>query len=367
MNEDMQRTKQMFISKMSVKSKLTTLAYEKRIRYFENWWNKTYPDHSMFESLKGDDLWDLLQMYVGYLAETLSPSTVWNYVTSIRKYLHYMGVKECDRDSFRENIELPEKIEMELYPLKQTEIQLLLDKMTFKDKALFLCQSSCGARIGEMLQIRKKYFVYDYDRLLVKLPHTITKFHRARTIILSKECEFYLKPILAKLNDEDLVFTKNENVRSAVTIKETVLRNALNRCNLTMRYEETNRFKINTHSFRAYFITRASRSDANIAKKLSGEKGYLLQYDRLDDQDLLDAYLKFEMNLCIDDSRKKQFELDKMEKQKSELEKVNLLLHQTIKEKDEMTQKSNDAFFSSNAEKLITQKVKEILEKQKYI
>jgi len=94
MNEDMQRTKQMFISKMSVKSNLTTLAYEKRIKYFENWWNETYPDHNMFESLKGDDLWDLLQMYVVYLAETRSPSTVWYYMTSIRKYLHYMGVKE---------------------------------------------------------------------------------------------------------------------------------------------------------------------------------------------------------------------------------------------------------------------------------
>ena len=53
MNRDMQRTKQMFISKMSVKSKLTTQAYEKRIKYFENWWNEKYPDHDMLVSLKG--------------------------------------------------------------------------------------------------------------------------------------------------------------------------------------------------------------------------------------------------------------------------------------------------------------------------
>lgn len=323
---EMQRTKQMFISKMSVKSDLTVLAYEKRIKYFEAWWEENYSGHNMLESLKGDDLWDLLQMYVSYLSNKSAPETVWNYVTSIRKYLHYMGVKECDKDSFKENIELPEKIQKELYSLKQAEIQLLLDKMTHVDKALFLTQSACGARIGEMVQIKKKYFVYDYDRLLIKLPHTITKFHKARTVVVSKEAEFYLKPILGKLQDDDLVFTKNPNVRSVVTIKETVLRNALNRCNLTMRYEDTNRYKINTHSFRAFFITKASRSDPNLAKKLAGEKGYLLQYDRLEDEEYVEEYCKFELELCIYDRSKDQLKLKQISKDKQKIDELEKMV-----------------------------------------
>lgn len=324
--EKLIRTKQMFMKRMSIKSPLTTLAYDKRIRYFEDWWAKNYPTHEMFTVLKGDDLWDILQLYTGELAETLAPNTVWNYVTSLRKYLHYMGVKECDRDSFQENIEMPEKHEKELYPLKLEQIQILLDKMEYRDKALFICQSACGGRIGEMLQLRKKNFNFDHDRVLIKIPHTIAKFHKARTSVLSKEAGVYLKALLGKLEDDDLVFTKNPNVRSAVTVKEEVLRHALNRCDLGMRYEDTKRYKINTHSFRAYFITKASRSDPNIAKKLAGEKGYLLQYDRLEDFEFVDAYKLFELNLCIYDTAKAKVELELKQTQIDELEEKNKLI-----------------------------------------
>ena len=68
-----------------------------------------------------------------------------------------------------------------------------------------------------------------------------------------------------------------------------------------MKYDDTGRFQINTHSFRAYFITRVSRHDPNIAKKLAGEKGYLLQYDRLTDEEYVENYLKFEDDLTVFD------------------------------------------------------------------
>jgi hypothetical protein len=66
-----------------------------------------------------------------------------------------------------------------------------------------------------------------------------------------------------------------------------------------MKYDGTGRYQINTHSFRAYFITRVSRHDPNIAKKLAGEKGYLLQYDRLTDEEYVENYKKFEDDLIV--------------------------------------------------------------------
>jgi len=71
-----------------------------------------------------------------------------------------------------------------------------------------------------------------------------------------------------------------------------------------MKYETTNRFMVNTHSFRAYGITKLSRHDPNLAKKIAGQKGYLDQYDRLTDEEKLELYQKFEIDLIIDNNLK---------------------------------------------------------------
>ena len=58
---------------------------------------------------------------------------------------------------------------------------------------------------------------------------------------------------------------------------------------------------ITTHSFRAYMITRLSRKDPNFAKLLAGQKGYLLQYDRMSESEKLEKYLELENELLIDE------------------------------------------------------------------
>ena len=70
--------------------------------------------------------------------------------------------------------------------------------------------------------------------------------------------------------------------------------------------------KITTHSFRAYFITKVSRHDPNFAKKLAGQKRYLLQYDRMSDDEKIEKYLEVESDLFIFDESKKNAEIRKM-------------------------------------------------------
>jgi hypothetical protein len=57
------------------------------------------------------------------------------------------------------------------------------------------------------------------------------------------------------------------------------------RSGLDMKNSKGNN-EINTHSFRAFGITKLSRHDANYARRLAGQKGYLDTYDRfsLDDK-----------------------------------------------------------------------------------
>ena len=134
---------------------------------------------------------------------------------------------------------------------------------------------------------------------------------------------------------------------------------------------KTKRFDVaKNHGFRKYYATMIKQTEGisvTMSEKLINHKGAVRldgSYFKLTIERMFEAYRKAIPQLTIDDSARKQYELDKVEKEKSELEKVNTILQQTIKEKDELAQKNNDIFFSSNTEKLITQKVKEFLEKQ---
>jgi len=66
--------------------------------------------------------------------------------------------------------------------------------------------------------------------------------------------------------------------------------------------------------FRAYFITKISRRDPNLAKKWAGQKGYLLQYDRLTLDEQLEKYLEFEPDLLINDTVRKDRKIEELEK-----------------------------------------------------
>ena len=268
---------------------------------------------------------DVVQAYVNYFSKNHAPSTVSNYYSRIKKYLRHLGIHIDD-------IELPAIPEKELYPLKLADVHRIFQELSYKDITLFLTQLQGGLRIGETVQLRKKHFLHDYDRLVVKIPPHIAKFKRGRTVVIGKEAGDRIKQILKKIDDDDLVFGTGENPISSRVNKEAILRNALIKVGLDMKYEDTGRFQINTHSFRAYFITRVSRHDPNIAKKLSGEKGYLLQYDRLTDEEYVENYLKFEEDLIVFDltkrDQKQNLKQKELEEQVQKMEEMELNIYQ---------------------------------------
>ena len=119
---------------------------------------------------------------------------------------------------------------------------------------------------------------------------------------------------------------------------------------------------INTHSFRAYGITKLSRHDPNFAKKLAGQKGYLLQYDRMTNEEKLAIYQKFEVDLIIDDSEKQKAEIQALQEEKSELEQVNGKLKELQKEKDSLGKKYRESL-TNPLDEAITKRIDEILKK----
>ena len=282
------RNRQTFEKKMQTKDPKTLVTYKITLDSFDYFLR----DHN--HTITPEKAEDIVQDYVNWFAPTHAPRTVWNYYSRIKKYLRHRGFHI-------EEIELPKIPEKELYPLKLVDIHRIFQELSYKDVTLFLTQIQAGLRIGESVQLRKKHFLHDYDRLVLKIPPNIAKFKRGRTVVIGKEAGNRIKQILKKIDDDDLVFGTGENPISSRVNKEAILRNALIKIGLDMKYDDTGRFQINTHSFRAYFISRVSRHDPNIAKKLAGEKGYLLQYDRLTDEEYVENYLKFEDDLTVFD------------------------------------------------------------------
>lgn len=103
------------------------------------------------------------------------------------------------------------------------------------------------------------------------------------------------------------------------------------------------------HGFRKYQNTMLRRAKVDFADKEEiqgrnpgGQEGSYGKYVETDFE-RFPEYQKAIPFLTIDDSLRQQFELDKITKEKSDLENINLILKQTVKEKDELVKKYRDA------------------------
>ncbi len=321
-----QRTKKSFKDKISPLNESTKEAIGYLISNFENFSMEKYGKADLIPDLKKaeeEELYDVLQNWINWNSK-LSTSTVQTYFSHLRKYLHYFGIKLHDQD-IKAELTFKHKIQEERYGLKLSDIQSILKEMKYKNKVQYMCQLSSLMRIGEIIQLKKKHLILGQRNIIVKIPPSIAKFGKARTTFFSKEASRLLIPLLKDMKDSDIVFGSSDNpkftayknkVNSASATKQ-VLRLAVKKTGLTDTYESTGRYMINTHCFRAYGITKLSRFDPNFAKKLAGQKGYLLEYDRMNDEEKLDVYEKYESDLSIDDSEIQKATIRELQREKT--------------------------------------------------
>ena len=279
---------------------------------------------SELQKVERNDLYDFLQAWIN--SQELAPRSIRNYFVQVRKFLRYMGVNIIS-DDVKDEIDFPEVPKEELHPLDtETELRPILKICSFKYRAFFLGQASAGYRIGEAVKFKKKHLILDKKRIMIKIPTNIAKFGKARTSILSKEAGLLWIPIIKKLDDEDYIFGGTEGT----------VRDALNRytekLGLNKRYESNNRRQIHPHGFRAWFITRMARKDRDLSYLLSGQDGYMIQYDRLTDDQKLELYLKYEDELLIYDETKKDHKIQELEKINEEYNKMLSKYEETLRQ-----------------------------------
>jgi len=333
--QKLERTRFSFMEKMASKDPKTLRSYNMAINNFENFCMEKYGKADFVSELKGydsDSIFDVLQSWINWNGN-LAPSSTKILFSRIKKYLYHRGIKLHQQD-INEELEFRTPIQEERYGLTLVDIQTILKTMRYKHKVQFMCQLSSLMRIGELTQLRKKHLIADQENIIVKIPATIAKLKKGRTTFFSKEASKLLRPMLRKINDEDLVF----GIKAETSVAQ-VLRRSLEKTGLNMKYESSGNYMISTHSFRAYGITKLSRHDPNFAKKIAGQKGYLDQYDRITDEEKLGLYQKYELDLIVDNTAKLKADNAKLAQEKNELEKVKMEKTMQKEQIDRLTKK----------------------------
>ena len=316
------RTKETFRSKIESQSEGSQNGVFLSINNFESYCMQEHGKANIIpEMLKAteDEVYDTLQKWISYMNNTptkrtgksLDPSTVKMYFSRVNVYLRYMGIK-LHAEDVKAELTFKRVSQEEKYPLQLDDIQKILDNIYFPMKVQLLCQLSSLMRIGEIVQLRKKHLILDKQNIIVKIPSAIAKLKKARTTIFSKEASTMLRPKLRGLSDNDLVFGSSEKAIIAEQNSGQTLRRLLKKIGLDMKNSKGNN-EINTHSFRAYGITKLTRHDEAFAKKLAGQKGYLDQYDRMNDDEKLVRYQEFEYELTIDQTKKQKVKIEQLE------------------------------------------------------
>ncbi len=339
------RSQESYLEKMSVKAVSTRMNFKATYSSFDKFCLEKY-DRSAEEIIKEipqqkDSEYDVLQAWVSWLSKTIIPSTIHTRFSSLMGYFHFRGIKMYKED-IKHNISLPKIPKEEKYPIQLEEIRKIIGEANFKKKALYLVLLSSGMRVGETVQLKKRHFDLTTKRTMIKIPADYTKTKQGRTVFISKEATTAIKPLLRKIDDNDGVFSKNSNPHYAVCAEEMTFKRILNNVGLVEPYESSRTNKITMHSFRAYFFTKATRKHGeNYAHKMTGHGGYLMEYDRLTDEEKLEMYLELEPDLTADPTERQKITIEKQQKELSRTK----VLEETVKQMQEEYVEGLDTIF----------------------
>jgi len=313
---DTRRTSQSYEEKLRAKPTNTQISHHTALNNFEKFCQIEFgrsKEDVIDEFLKVEKyvVFGAVQKWIDWnIKNNKNPSSLITWFSSINTYFYYKGLEFSQRE-IKENLDFPKMLQEELYGVQPEDLQKILKVANYRYRCALLAQTSTLMREGELMQIRKKHLVFDKDRIMIKIPAKFTKLRKARTTFLSVEAA---KPIMTRINKidpDDLVWGFSE-VSKDTKNYENAIRRYCDKVGLSEIYESNRRHKITTHSFRAFGITKISRHDENFAKILAGQKGYLLQYDRLSDEEKLQKYLELEQDLLIFDESKKNAEIKKL-------------------------------------------------------
>ena len=270
-----------------------------------------------------ESLYGMLQDWINWNeSRGIGNYTIKILFSNLRKYLFHVGIKTHEQD-IKEYLRFGKKTREERFPLSQEIYRQIVNGLARNPRlqALFLTLGSSGMRIGEAINLKKKDLDFTKKRIKVNIPAN-TKTRAGRTTYLSKEAESFLRPLVEKLESEDYIFARKNQKLLDPSVR-TSLNRLLDRIEFTDTYQSNHHRKITSHSFRAYFFTKAARKHGeNYAHRIVGHSGYLMQYDRLTEDEKLDMYIELEPDLVIFEQTKNELEIAKLRDKVNEIDEL---------------------------------------------
>jgi len=185
-------------------------------------------------------------------------------------------------------------------PMTLEEFRLICDNQ--KDprrQMLYRCKKDFEARIGAMVQLRKRHFNTKVRPIAVTFPKAIMKkkngiaFTNVKYVI--EEDEEGILQLLENLLPDDLVFGTTENVELAINNEEKTWSRLVQSIGFTARYKHNNRLKKNIHSIKSMTFTAARKAvDTDYANAYGDHAAYCKTYLRLSDEEKIDYFKRLE-------------------------------------------------------------------------
>ena len=267
------------------------------------------------------------------------PDTIRGYVGQIRLYMRKVaGIPLTVEDVKDYHLSWPAPIDKEdSEPLTLDEFRIISDNQkTTRRMMLYRIMKDCEARIGAMVQLRKKHFNTEVRPIEVTFPKSIMKkkngisFTNVKYVITEDE-EPLLK-LLAPLHDDDLVFGTNEDKELAVNTEEKTWNRLVKKLGFTAKYAHNGRIKKNIHSIKAMTFTAAEEAvDETFAHAYGDHARYTKTYLRWSPEKKIEKFRKLEA--LISPYTKFEVISDETLAEENEILKKKLATHDTLLEK----------------------------------
>ena len=280
------------------------------------------------------------------------PDVIKVYLSQIRLYMRKVGGIRLTSEDLSDFVSYPEPIEKdEVEPLLPTDFKKICKRASHRRAMLYRIKKDCCARIGAMVQLRRKHFNTEVRPIEVTFPKHIMKkkngvaYTNVKYII--KEDEEELLDYLAKFSDpEALIWGTSEVVENSLSAEEHYWYRLMVKMNFDQKYSHNGRLKKNIHSIKALTVTAAEEAvDETYANAYGDHSRYIKNYVRWTKEQKIEKFRKLEKHisffsryeLVTDDSLTK--ENDILNQKVTEQEK--LLEEMSTKKKDETKTESS--------------------------
>jgi len=357
------RTKEAFFQKVFRKSDSEKSVTRAKMGFIhiENFCQSTFKENhdvvisKLKKQIKKDpnDLYIFLDDFLAYLStvkkpnlktrqrtgEVLAPATIISIYHILKSYLRYQLIT-IDNNTEKQFVTLP-KIKSDLEkPITLEEIQLLISKSDIQRTALYLVLASSGMRLGEALQLKKNNFDLTSEITHVIIPARIVKNSHGRTTYISNEATEKLRPILEKLDHDDLVFTTSDNSEQAGRTEQRYFSRLRIKCGLTQRETNGRKSHIRMHKFRGRFasICTSAGMQTEHVEAIIGWTSFKRAYYK-DDIPVLESYSKIQPHLLISPEWRSLNEIQEKDKQLSRIKELDKRVSELEDQKDDLEDK----------------------------